>query len=34
MTIETLNSVIKEIYHVYGMLNACPYEKRYCGSIV
>lgn len=34
ITIETLNSLIREIYSIQGILNACPYSDEHAGEIV
>ena len=34
MTTQTLNSIIREILVNYGMLNACPFSRKFFGEIV
>ena len=34
ITVETLNSLIWEIYMIQGIINACPYSNEHTGEIV
>lgn len=33
MTVETFNSMVREMHRSTGFLNACPYTHKYFGQI-